>query len=96
MKALGFSRLHQTVIHKNTAAINGRLLSVKNLIDIKPVEIVDEDSTEGQRNGGEGLFLRANGQFHLNKYKTFLEDNPQIEEFIKKRRKQVIWEKRRP
>lgn len=96
MKALGFSRLHQTIIHKNIPTVNGALRSVKHLLNIKPVEIVEEDPTEGQRNGEEGLFLRQNGHFHLNKYKKFIENNPDMEEMIYKRRKQAIWERRRP
>lgn len=96
MKALGFSRLHQTLIHKNIPTVNGALRSVKHLLDIKPVEIVEEDPAEGKRNGDEGLFFRQNGHFHLNKYKEFLENNPHVEELINKRRKQAIWERRRP
>ena len=96
MKALGFSRLHQTVIHKNIPTVNGALRSVKHLIDIKPVEIVEEHPSEGKRNGEEGLFFRQNGHFHLKKYKEFLENNPHAEELINKRRKQAIWERRRP
>ena len=95
IKALGFSRLHQTIIHKNIPTVNGALRSVKHLLEIKPVEIVEEDPTEGQRNGQEGLFLRQNGHFHLNKFKTFLENNPDMKEMIHKRRKQAIWERRR-
>jgi len=95
MKALGFSRLHQTIIHKNIPTVNGALQSVKHLLEIKPVEIVEEDPTEGQRNGQEGLFLRQNGHFHLNKFKNFLENNPDMQEMIYKRRKQAIWERRR-
>ena len=95
IKALGFSRLHQTIIHKNIPTVNGALRSVKHLLEIKPVEIVEEDPTEGQRNGQEGLFLRQNGHFHLNKFKNFLENNPDMKEMIQKRRKQAIWERRR-
>ena len=96
IKALGLGRLHQTVIHKNTTTINGTLRSVKHLLDIKPITITNEEPSEEQRNGDEGLFLRQNGQFHLNKFQKFLEDNPNMEEFIKKRKKQQIWQRRRP
>ena len=95
IKALGFSRLHQTIIHKNIPTVNGALRSVKHLLEIKPVEIVEEDPTEGQKNGQEGLFLRQNGHFHLNKFKNFLENNPDMKEMIYKRKKQAIWERRR-
>lgn len=95
IKALGFSRLHQTIIHKNIPTVNGALRSVKHLLEIKPVEIVEEDPTEGQRNGQEGLFLRQNGHFHLNKFKNFLENNPDMKEMIYKRKKQAIWERRK-
>lgn len=95
IKALGFSRLHQTIIHKNIPTVNGALRSVKHLLEIKPVEIVEEDPTKGQRNGQEGLFLRQNGHFHLEKFKEFLENNPDMKEMIHKRRKQAIWERRR-
>ncbi|PFX25178.1 Cation channel sperm-associated protein subunit gamma [Stylophora pistillata] len=96
IKALGLGKLNQTVIQKNTTTINGTLRSVKHLLDIKPITIVNEESSREQRNGDEGLFLRQNGQFHLSKFQKFLEDNPNMEEFIKKRKKQQIWQRRRP
>lgn len=96
IKALGLGKLNQTVIQKNTTTINGTLRSVKHLLDVKPITIVNEESSREQRNGDEGLFLRQNGQFHLSKFQKFLEDNPNMEEFIKKRKKQQIWQRRRP
>ena len=96
IKALGLGKLHQTVIQKNTTTINGTLRSVKHLLDIKPITIVSEELPKEQRNGDEGLFLRQNGQFHLRKFQKFLEDNPNMEEFIRKRKKQQIWQRRRP
>ena len=96
IKALGLGKLHQTVIQKNTTTINGTLRSVKHLLDIKPITIVSEELPKEQRNGDDGLFLRQNGQFHLRKFQKFLEDNPNMEEFIRKRKKQQIWQRRRP
>ncbi|EDQ92373.1 uncharacterized protein MONBRDRAFT_30785 [Monosiga brevicollis MX1] len=37
LKALGLHRRNQTVIHKNTSAVNGQLAKVLHLVDVRPV-----------------------------------------------------------
>ena len=92
VKFLGLNRLHKTVIVKNTATLNGQLQAIKHLIEVKPIEVVDEDTcTKGE----EGVFLRENGQFHLNKFQEYIDNNPRMENVIRARRKQLIWEKKR-
>lgn len=75
LKALGLTRLHKVVIHKNTPAVNGLLRSVKHLIDIRPVEVVAEtsnaDNKKGEKELGIPVFLKANGQFDIEKYQEF-------------------------
>ena len=95
IKGLGLTKLYKTVIHKNTATVNGKLRSVKHLIDIQPIEIVNEDSTTDANSGGENVFLKANGQFNLKKFQEYLKNNPEIQEVIQKRRKAAIWEAKR-
>ena len=92
VKFLRLNKLHKTVILKNTATMNGQLQAIKHLIDIKPIEVVDEETSS---TGEEGVFLRENGQFHLNKFEKHLEENPRLEKVIRARRKQVVWERRR-
>ena len=93
VKFLGLNRLHKTVILKNTATINGQLQAVKHLIDVKPIEVVEEDKkTTG---GEEGVFFRENGQFHLKKFQEYINNNPRMEKVLQRRRKQAVWERRR-
>ena len=92
VKFLRLNKLNKTVILKNTATMNGQLQAIKHLIDVKPIEVVDEDTSS---TGEEGVFLRENGQFHLNKFEKHLEENPRLEKVIRARRKQVVWERRR-
>lgn len=72
--------------------MNGQLQAIKHLIDVKPIEVVDEGTSLP---GEEGVFLRQNGQFHLKKFEEHLKDNPRIEGVIRARRKQVVWESKR-
>ena len=37
LKALHLTKMHKTVIHKNTPSVNGMLASVKELIKVQPV-----------------------------------------------------------
>ena len=92
VKLLGLNRLQKTIIVKNTATMNGQLQSIKHLIDVKPIEVVDED-TSATAAGEEGVFLRENGQFHLKKFEEYLENNPRMENVIRARRKEDLWER---
>ena len=74
LKALGLTKLHKTVIHKNSPSVNGQLNAVKHLISIKPVEVVlnsesgkAEDDIERSCEN-KSVFLRENGSFDLDKY----------------------------
>lgn len=74
LRALGLTRLHKVVIHKNTPAVNGLLRSVKHLVDIRPVEVVAEKNdaeNKDEQEQGSPVFLKANGQFDIEKYKQF-------------------------
>lgn len=82
LKALGLTKLHKVVIHKNTPAVNGLLRSVKHLIDIRPVNVVDpykpskEHSTVTEQ--GTPVFLKANGEFNYQKYQEFIASNSKV------------------
>lgn len=91
VKFLGLNKLHKTVIVKNTATMNGQLQAIKHLIDVKPIEVVEDNSSTKE----EGVFLRENGKFHLSKFDVFLKNNPRVENVIRARRKQVMWENKR-
>jgi large subunit ribosomal protein L30 len=82
LKALGLTRLHKVVIHKNIPAVNGLLRSVKHLIDVKPVRLVEPEtkSEEHSNTAGQGtpVFLKANGQFNYQKYQDFIASNPKV------------------
>lgn len=63
LKALQLTKMHKTVIHKNTPSVNGHLASVKELIKIQPVFI--RTDVKHSPNGGE--FFLDNGHFFINK-----------------------------
>jgi large subunit ribosomal protein L30 len=75
LKALGLTKLHKTVIHKNSPSVNGQLNAVKHLISIKPIEVVlntdatkvDVDSQSSSEND-KPVFLKENGSFDMDKY----------------------------
>lgn len=91
VKFLGLNKLNKTVIVKNTATMNGQLQAIKHLIDVKPIKVVEDNSSTKE----EGVFLRENGKFHLSKFDVFLKNNPRVENVIRARRKQVMWENKR-
>lgn len=93
VKFLGLNKLQKTVILKNTDTINGQLQAIKHLIDVKPVEIVEEDTDK--TSGEDGVFLRENGQFHLSTFQDYMKNNPRMEKVLQRRRKQVVWERKR-
>ena len=43
LKVLQLERLKQTVVHKNTPAINGQIAAVKNLVKVCPILLHDDD-----------------------------------------------------
>ncbi len=61
LQALGFTKLQQTIVHKNTASINGMLASVKELIKVQPV--VFRTDFENSPNGKN--FLAHNGHYFI-------------------------------
>lgn len=69
LKALKLTKLHKTVIHKNTPSMNGHLASVKELIKIEPVVL--RMDVANSPNGAE--FFSDNGHFFIDA--EDLEDN---------------------
>ena len=65
LKALRLTKLNKTVIHKNSPSVNGMLLNVKNLIDIKPIVL----RTDVQNSPTKGEFLADNGDFFITESK---------------------------
>ena len=61
LEALGLTKLHKTVIHKNSPSVNGMLSSVKELIQIKPVVL--RTDVENSPTGSQ--FYADNGQFFV-------------------------------
>lgn len=61
LQALGLTKLHRSVVHKNAPSVNGMLASVKELIDVKPLVI--RTDVESSPSGGE--FVMHNGQCFL-------------------------------
>ena len=49
LEALGLTKMHKTVVHKNTPSVNGMLASVSELINIRPIRTDHELTTA--RNG---------------------------------------------
>lgn len=70
LKALGLTKMHRTIIHKNTESVNGMLLSVKELVKVVPV--VFRTDVENSPTGKEVLL--ENGEFFLKK-ENLPEDN---------------------
>lgn len=63
LEALMLTKMHKTVIHKNTPTINGQLLSVKELVNVRPV-ILRIDASKSP-NGGD--FFQDNAEFFVGK-----------------------------
>lgn len=61
LKALKLTKMHKTIIHKNTPSLNGQLASVKELIKVQPVFI--RTDLENSPSGGE--FFLDNGSFFM-------------------------------
>ena len=70
LKALGLTKLHKTVIHKNSPSVNGQLNAVKHLVSIKPVDVVlnKEAKKLDEETPDNPVFLRQNGSFDMDKY----------------------------
>ena len=70
LKALGLTKLHKTVIHKNSPSVNGQLNAVKHLVSIKPVDLVLNKEAKKLDEGtpDNPVFLRQNGSFDVDKY----------------------------
>lgn len=61
LKALKLTKMHKTVIHKNTPSMNGHLASVKELIKVQPVFV----RTDIEKSPSGGEFLLDNGEFFV-------------------------------
>ena len=61
LKALHLTKMHKTVVHKNTPSVNGMLASVKELIKVQPV--VFRTDLENSPTGGQ--ILLDNGEFFI-------------------------------
>ena len=85
LKALGLTKLHKTVIHKNSPSVNGQLNAVKHLITIKPVD-VDSNTEAPKLDGGsqsshendKPVFLRENGSFDIDKYLQYCRNQSKL------------------
>ena len=66
LKALKLTKMHKTVIHKNTPSMNGHLASVKELITIQPIYV----RTDLENSPNKGEFLSDNGHFFVQKDAT--------------------------
>ena len=63
LKVLKLTKMHKTVIHKNTPTINGQLLSVKELVLVRP--LVVRTDMDNSPNGGD--YYADNGHFFMDK-----------------------------
>ena len=61
LEILKLTKMHKTVIHKNTPLVNGMLASIKELIKVQPV--VFRTDIENSPNGG--MFLTDNAEFFI-------------------------------
>lgn len=61
LKVLKLTKMHKTVIHKNTPTMNGHLASVKDLIQVRPVVL--RTDLKNSPNGGD--FYQDNGHFFI-------------------------------
>ena len=61
LKALHLTKMHKTVIHKNSPSVNGMLAAVKELIKVQPVVI--RTDLENSPTGGQ-MFL-DNAEFFV-------------------------------
>ena len=86
LEILKLTKMHKTVIHKNTPSVNGMLASIKELIKVQP--IVFRTDIENSPNGGQ--FLTDNAEFfieekeladlienHKNEHETFKQESVQ-------------------
>ena len=63
LEILKLTKMHKTVIHKNTPSVNGMLASVKELIRVQP--IVFRTDIENSPTGGQ--FLTDSAEFFIEK-----------------------------
>ena len=61
LEILKLTKMHKTVIHKNTPSVNGMLASIKELIKVQPV--VFRTDVENSPNGGQ--FLTDSAEFFI-------------------------------
>ena len=86
LEILKLTKMHKTVIHKNTPSVNGMLVSIKELIKVQPV--VFRTDIENSPNGGQ--FLTDSAEFfieekeladlienHKNEHETFKQESVQ-------------------
>lgn len=74
LEALGLTKMHRRVVHKNTPSVNGMLMAVKEHIEVQPVVV--RTDLENSPTGGE--YLLDNGQYFISEEK--LKKLMQIEE----------------
>ena len=85
LKSLKLEKLNQTIVHKNTPSVNGRLKMVKSLVKVTPIEL-DEEKLEDVLAAFEGInleevkidgnlrckqFLDATGKFDILEFLDF-------------------------
>ena len=65
LEALGLTKMHRRVIHKNTPSVNGMLMSVKEHIEVRPITI--RTDLANSPTGRECLL--DNGQYFISQEK---------------------------
>lgn len=61
LEALGLTKMHKTIIHKNTPSVNAMLASVKELIKVQPVAF----RTDLQRSPNGSEYMLDNGEIFI-------------------------------
>lgn len=92
LDALGLTKLHQTIVHKNTPSINGMLRSVKDLVAVRPVVV---RSDVAQSACGEGN-LSSSGHFFIQNAGSLGEGIDATNPHRRRRRKSArLWAKKK-
>lgn len=91
LDALGLTKLHQTIVHKNTPSVNGMLRSVKDLVTVRPVVV----RSDVERSAcGEGN-LSSSGHFFVQNASSLGEGIEPTNPRRRRRRKSArLWAKK--
>lgn len=91
LRALKLRKLNETVVHKNTPTVNGRLNIVKSLIQVTPINC-DEASVTDALKAFEGVNMEEVVADRNLRCKEFLDStgNFNIDEFIDYHQKELV------